>query len=341
EKTDAIARLGFGVLEKVGLRFDHPFWDAHTYVFGVADGHETGEPTCVVNCASVLGQPLLVLLYGGEAGLQMAALSEEAARDRAMATLRRMFGSDIPSPRAIHRTGWSRDPFAWGAYGYVAVGATPADFAALAAPVGDRLYFAGEATHPTQWAAAHGAYLSGLREAARITDDEGLLPARHFEENRRWRAMMTRATRFLNLRTRAIDAAELIERERLLGRSEPFCDIDAQELRHVATMMEPVVLATGEWLCHEDDEAHHVYIVRTGQLEVCKRASEGIVEMLGPGDLVGEYALLLRSHRRASVRALTDCTLLSLEYHRFERFLLAFPQASLALLRRTIARFVK
>ena len=36
----------------------------------------------------------------------------------------------------------------------------------LARPVDDRLFFAGEATHPTFFTAAHGAWLSGERAAA-------------------------------------------------------------------------------------------------------------------------------------------------------------------------------
>ncbi|PRC46765.1 hypothetical protein C6A85_88415, partial [Mycobacterium sp. ITM-2017-0098] len=35
-------------------------------------------------------------------------------------------------------------------------------------PVGDRLSFAGEATHEEFFATVHGAYLSGLRAADRI-----------------------------------------------------------------------------------------------------------------------------------------------------------------------------
>jgi hypothetical protein len=36
----------------------------------------------------------------------------------------------------------------------------------LAAPVSNRLFFAGEATHKQMFATAHGAYLSGLKAAS-------------------------------------------------------------------------------------------------------------------------------------------------------------------------------
>lgn len=45
---------------------------------------------------------------------------------------------------------------------------TPEDRSALAAPVGDRLFFAGEATHPHYWATVHGAYETGVAAAREI-----------------------------------------------------------------------------------------------------------------------------------------------------------------------------
>jgi lysine-specific histone demethylase 1 len=44
-------------------------------------------------------------------------------------------------------TCWASDPMAYGSYSSVVVGsAGPADYEAMARPVGDRLFFAGEAT---------------------------------------------------------------------------------------------------------------------------------------------------------------------------------------------------
>ena len=65
-------------------------------------------------------------------------------------------------------TRWASDPLAGGSYSYFRVGAEAEDYDALAEPVGDRLFFAGEATNRTHPATVHGAHLSGLREARRI-----------------------------------------------------------------------------------------------------------------------------------------------------------------------------
>ena len=106
-------------------------------------------------------------------------------------------------------TGWASDPFAQGSYSYIALGATPDDIDALAMPVGERLLFAGEATTRIHWGSMHSAYVSGLREAARLTGDQSLLPGRNFTENRRWREMLQRANRFFNVAGKSVDPEEV------------------------------------------------------------------------------------------------------------------------------------
>ena len=63
---------------------------------------------------------------------------------------------------------WGADPFARGAYSWVPVGGLDAP-AALAAPIADRLFFAGEATDTIgDPGTVHGAMTTGTRAAAEI-----------------------------------------------------------------------------------------------------------------------------------------------------------------------------
>ncbi|MBV6657858.1 MAG: FAD-dependent oxidoreductase [Devosiaceae bacterium] len=64
-------------------------------------------------------------------------------------------------PTGYLRTNWSRDPFAYGSYSYIANGSPPADRSILAAPEGGRLYIAGEAANPPYEGTVHAAYESG------------------------------------------------------------------------------------------------------------------------------------------------------------------------------------
>jgi len=77
-------------------------------------------------------------------------------------------GDSSPSTRANTIVGRSWRGFSRGSYSNVPVGASYADYRALARPVGETLLFAGEATSATYPATVHGAYLSGLREARRV-----------------------------------------------------------------------------------------------------------------------------------------------------------------------------
>lgn len=68
-------------------------------------------------------------------------------------------------PIGYIRTNWSQDPYSFGSYSFIAVGATRQDYRLLAEPVGSRLLFAGEATHPEYNSTVHAAYESGLYAA--------------------------------------------------------------------------------------------------------------------------------------------------------------------------------
>lgn len=77
----------------------------------------------------------------------------------------------VPTPAGMVRTSWSTDPYALGSYSYLPVGATPQARAALAEPVGGRLFFAGEAVHADNPATVHGAQATGYAVAAAVDNE--------------------------------------------------------------------------------------------------------------------------------------------------------------------------
>uniref|UniRef100_A0A166DRA3 SWIRM domain-containing protein n=1 Tax=Daucus carota subsp. sativus TaxID=79200 RepID=A0A166DRA3_DAUCS len=95
-------------------------------------------------------------------------------------------GIDVPDPIQTVCTRWGSDPFSLGSYSNVAVGASGDDYDILAESVGDgRLFFAGEATTKRYPATMHGAFLTGLREAANMS---------HYASNRAMRTKVQRNT---------------------------------------------------------------------------------------------------------------------------------------------------
>ena len=73
-----------------------------------------------------------------------------------------------PRPTGVARSSWSSEPFSRGATSFLPVGAAPADRARLAAPVADRLFFAGEATSVDSPNSVEGARASGVRAAGEV-----------------------------------------------------------------------------------------------------------------------------------------------------------------------------
>ncbi|HNL06536.1 MAG TPA: FAD-dependent oxidoreductase, partial [Chitinophagales bacterium] len=76
----------------------------------------------------------------------------------------------IPNPTNLLRTKWNSNENSFGSYSYTAVGTKMEHFSDLAETVNDKLFFAGEHTNEDYFSNAHGAYLSGNREAEKIID---------------------------------------------------------------------------------------------------------------------------------------------------------------------------
>lgn len=163
-KRAAIARLGFGLLNKVVLTFDEPFWPQSRPMIGLVGAQQPVSD--VVNGLLFAAKPLLVGLRGGTAAWSRESLSDEEAVAQVITAL------DAPAPTGALVTRWGADPYARGSYSFLAVGSSPNDMRALGEPVGERLMFAGEATNPEFFGTVHGAYLSGLRVAERILRDQ-------------------------------------------------------------------------------------------------------------------------------------------------------------------------
>lgn len=166
-KQEAIARLGMGVLNKCYLRFEDAFWPDDVDWLEYVPAHH-GEWAEWVSFKRAANMPILLGFNAADRGREIEAWSDQQIVASAMQTLRTLFGDDIPDPVDYQITRWASDPFALGSYSYNAVGSTPTMRNVLAAPLANRLFFAGEASHNDYFGTAHGAYLSGLRAAEEV-----------------------------------------------------------------------------------------------------------------------------------------------------------------------------
>ncbi|XP_057736325.1 lysine-specific histone demethylase 1 homolog 1 [Arachis stenosperma] len=184
-KKDAIHRLGFGLLNKVAILFPYNFWGGNIDTFGhlTEDLSMRGEFFLFYSYSSVSGGPLLVALVAGDAAIRFEMMSPVESVRRVLDILKDIYnpkGIVVPEPVQAVCTRWGKDHFAYGSYSYVAVGSSGDDYDILAESVGDgRLFFAGEATSKQYPATMHGAFLSGMREAAnilRVANRRSLVP---------------------------------------------------------------------------------------------------------------------------------------------------------------------
>jgi len=168
-KQTAIAKLGMGLLNKCYLRFPYSFWDGGLdWINYVPDRTRYGRWTEWVSFTRPTGQPILLGFNAAAFGREIESWSDSAIVADAMLTLRRMYGRNIPDPIDSMITRWNVDPYARGSYSYNPLGSTPRMRTDLASNVGNRLFFAGEATDSSYFQTVHGAYLSGMRAASEI-----------------------------------------------------------------------------------------------------------------------------------------------------------------------------
>jgi len=159
---------GAGAVIKLQLLFAHSFWetlDGDRYRdAGFFHVPEAEFPTFWTPAPA--RAPLLVAWAGGPRAQRLAAgaAPAEIAR-KALASLELPFGKKIDLKtqlRAYYYHDWQQDPYARGAYSHVTVGASDAR-AALARPLEDTLFFAGEATDEEEGGTVAGALKSGQR----------------------------------------------------------------------------------------------------------------------------------------------------------------------------------
>jgi CRP-like cAMP-binding protein len=124
-------------------------------------------------------------------------------------------------------------------------------------------------------------------------------------------------------------------RRELLAQLPLFKGLGPRELDALAAVTRARSLAARERLFHKGDAGHEVYAVVEGTLKVLSTSDEGddvVFNLLGPGDVIGEIAMLSGAERSASVIAISRCELLVVERRELLALLRAHPESSLQLM---------
>lgn len=127
-----------------------------------------------------------------------------------------------------------------------------------------------------------------------------------------------------------------------LGKSKLATELTAQQCQSLAGTMTVRDLKQGEVLVREGDTDDHLYVVTSGSLAVVKAAgtdNELILNVMRPGDVVGELSFLDGATRFASLLAMSETRVLGLSRGDLEAMLDRDPQLVYRIMR-AIVRIV-
>jgi CRP-like cAMP-binding protein len=116
-----------------------------------------------------------------------------------------------------------------------------------------------------------------------------------------------------------------------LKRSPLFEGLSKRELAGLARQSEDVEVPAGKVLCSEGDRAQEFFVIVGGEVEVTKNGR--LLATRGPGDIIGEIALLANVPRTATVTAKTPLRLFVLTDQAFLGLVDANPQVERKVLR--------
>jgi len=180
EKQNAMSFLEMGPVVRVSLCFATSFWqdDPEMADLSFLFTDDPEFPTWWTS--NPLAYPILTGWAAGPNAAVHTGRSQDEIIQSAVRALARILELDESKLRqqltGAYVHDWQQDPFSRGAYSYASVGGIDAA-KALAAPVADTLYFAGEATNFDGYnGTAHGAMASGDRAAREMLQAVGLHP---------------------------------------------------------------------------------------------------------------------------------------------------------------------
>ncbi len=121
-----------------------------------------------------------------------------------------------------------------------------------------------------------------------------------------------------------------------------FKGLTENELHAMAAMSQLCTYPPEHTLCHEGAYEEVFYIIADGIATISKNISEHdgerILRIASKGDLVGEMALIQNVPRSATVRTLTNCTVLEMDKKNFEIMLSRSPSMAINIIRTTLDR---
>ena len=126
----------------------------------------------------------------------------------------------------------------------------------------------------------------------------------------------------------------------LLRRIPLFSALAEDDLDWIAGASETVELASGDVVAAEGDDGDALFAIATGELEVVKRSRSADVPIarLGPGEIVGEMAVLEGLPRNATIRAVAPSRVIRIGRDTVLGLVRTRPSAAMSIIRTVTGR---
>lgn len=171
KKLEAIYRYTMTTYEVIIVEFPEVFWKRDADKQCIYHAHSRrGYYPFIHNLYPYYERPILEFHLTHVEAHRVVSQDVAKTKEEIMGVLRNIYGSDIPDPTRIVCTGWSKDPNFYGSYTNWPVEMSKDDYKALRmAEWGGKLRLAGEGIHETQNGYMHGAYLTGIYAAKKMS----------------------------------------------------------------------------------------------------------------------------------------------------------------------------
>lgn len=132
-----------------------------------------------------------------------------------------------------------------------------------------------------------------------------------------------------------LKTVSILERILLLREIPIFADLSPEDLKLVAEIAREEWVPQNTIIFNQGDEGDRMFVIVEGHLHVLQitKDTEKMVAQRGPGDFVGEMAIIESAPRSATLRAQTDSRLLAIDGETFKGILRERPDVSFAVLR--------
>jgi CRP-like cAMP-binding protein len=107
-----------------------------------------------------------------------------------------------------------------------------------------------------------------------------------------------------------------------------FCDLETEALEQLSRYAKHSILKRGATICSKGDPGNSMFAVISGTVKISVSSADGrsaILNLIGPGELFGEIAVLDGQARTADATANTNCEIFAIDRRDFLPFVRSQP----------------